>query len=476
MAASTRQFRSSILQEHLEEGAFLFEQISALRKRAGTEWNSLDAFETRLEAHVDALAVGGEMALSICQRGLLQGEAGVLFVVLSVLCRARQWPPLSQALHRASFDSTSGMAIVLALREELPEIFAERIVGELATASPALVPVLAEVCAYRRLAPAKALQSLRRPDMASPMPATSLKSLGRLGIPGARQLLQRELRAGQVAERRIALLALARLGVAPSQLDLGQQPEGSGAEVSIGTGLHPEHPRPFIQPAWLETWSLPVFAMCGDRTAGALVARIHAAGRIDASCLLSLGLLGETSHIQLLLDHLNVVNLASHAATALHWLTGASLFEMKFIPDEVVDEELFDIERAAWRERGERPKRIDGQPFGESRQQLSTNAEAWRRWWTVHGASLPAGTCFRRGRPHGPMALLADLCDPGVEPLLRAISAEELVIRYGCPVPFEVDMPVWRQLQALKEIKRWATSSAYGLPDGRWHFQGKTAA
>ena len=76
----------------------------------------------------------------------------------------------------------------------------------------------------------------------------------------------------------------------------------------------------------------------------------------------------------------------------------------------------------------------------------------------AHGAALRAVGCLRF------------LLSPTSPYAIRAASYEELVVRYGMNVPFEVELCVRQQGRFLKEIALWSTSKAGDITPGRWYF------
>ena len=75
-ATSVREFTIEIYLEHLDEASFLYGQRKALLAGAEVLWTELQAFESRLEAHIDALVVGRELALQQCAERIAQREGG----------------------------------------------------------------------------------------------------------------------------------------------------------------------------------------------------------------------------------------------------------------------------------------------------------------------------------------------------------------------------------------------------------------
>jgi len=84
MATSIRAFNIELYQEHLEEASFLYEQRLGLLNDPELTWKDLDEFEQRLEAHIDALVVGQDLAMEVCKTQAVEGDFGELFAAVCV--------------------------------------------------------------------------------------------------------------------------------------------------------------------------------------------------------------------------------------------------------------------------------------------------------------------------------------------------------------------------------------------------------
>ena len=93
-----RVFERGLHAEHLEEVSFLYEQRLGQLKNPAMAWSGLAEIEDRIEAHLDALVVGGELALEVCRERAAQGDFGELFAAVSVFCRSQRPPLLARLL------------------------------------------------------------------------------------------------------------------------------------------------------------------------------------------------------------------------------------------------------------------------------------------------------------------------------------------------------------------------------------------
>lgn len=446
MAFTYPLFQKALYEEHLEEASFLYSQRLALRCNPEMPWRRLADFEYRLEAHVDALVVGAELALQTCRERAAAGDAGEIFAAVSVYCRQRRAESLSECLHQLDFaDAARVTAVGDALKFELPDEwvdFIERAIDR----DGRLASLLAPACAYRRL-PVESALLRAMPAAAHLRPV--IDALGLLRFTDARVALLDCLQHGDSTVRAAALCALTRLG---------------DEDVL----------RSHYLVAHKEAWPHESLALGGDWSAVHVFEQLIAAGKADPQAVLCLGLLGQGSSLQALCDALTQPSLADAAALALYWMTGANLFEDVFVPAPIVEEEMSDTELRAWKEFQQVPSREDGTPFGETIRKVSNDRTIWNRWFAENAARFDNTLRYRGGDAHAPGPLLRHLEDERTDERLRIFTAHELSMRYGCEVNFDIDMPVSRQLTALRDIRAWVDSNAVHFTPGRWYFGART--
>lgn len=445
MASSVREFNIALYLEHLEEASFLYTQRLALLKGHEISWPELEGFESRLEAHIDALIVGGDLALQTCVEQLAGADAGVLFVAVSVFCRHKRTDLLALALNKIELAEPEPLAALAdALKFELPldwVVFVERAIG---TADARIADALASVAGYRRLSTAPVL--LRA--LAAKPSCSMVTALGRLRSADAVAPLEACVAGDDPEMQSAALLSLLQIG---------------STDALKAQYLN----------ARLEKWPRTLLALGGSSSATAVLTDIVLAGKARPECLLALGLLGDLAAMKTLYRCLQIPECTRAAALGLNWATGANLYEEAFEADEVKEDELFDNELLAWRERRQPPMRLDGKPFGQRVQQLSADPETWQHWLSKNRGRFDDGLRYRGGQAYSPSTLLLSLQDSRSDRRLRRLASLELVIRYGCDVAFEPDMPVRQQLAALQEIDQWITQHAARFQPGLWYFNGQ---
>jgi uncharacterized protein (TIGR02270 family) len=448
MASSLRAFNIGLYQEHLEEAAFLYEQRLALLRDPKISWREIGWFEDRLEAHVDGLVVGADLALEVCRTRAKEGEPGELFPIVSVFCRLRRADLMSELLAGVDFKDPGKIRPVEdALKYELPQEWSSFCEKALARRPNGLSRILANVAGYRRLAFGQQLGEALTTSGPGELSAVAW-AVGRLGAAPARDGLLGYLRHDNVAIKSAVLLALLRLG---AREPLQQ------CEVIARS----------------ETWPLIGLGLGGSQSASDVLREVARSGHATPDCLLALALLGEVSALQVLYDSLAKPELAEAAAVGLDLIAGAQLSEDVFVPEQVVEDELFENELKAWKEQGQAPKRTDGRPFGTTVKKPVVAKDKWKAWFAGHAKDFDASSRYRNGKRYSPRTLLEQLLDDTSTYQLRQLAAEELAIRYECPVPFEADMPVAWQLRALRDIGAWVEADGSRFEAGRWYFAGQ---
>ena len=118
---TARGFRIGVYLEHLEEAASLWEQRPADRLNPDLAWTDLAHDEGRLAAHLDALVLGGDLALAVCRQQALAGDPGELHAALRVFCRQNRPDLVVPAVE--AVDPEDGLALdalAEALAAEMP--------------------------------------------------------------------------------------------------------------------------------------------------------------------------------------------------------------------------------------------------------------------------------------------------------------------------------------------------------------------
>ncbi len=437
MAATLKAFTRGLHEEHLQEISLLFEQQQAVRQKPGFAWRDAAGIEDRIEAHLDALLVGGASALEVCRQAVREGDFGELYGATVTFCRQHQAPLLAEVLRDMDFANAKKQhALVMALRKALPGSWGGFVEQALAQGDRRLIPALAQVSGHLRLPHGAALMAaLQRSGEHA---ATLVEALGRLRDASAEPGLLGALRHADAAVRNAAALALWRMGRAAPDMAARPLTCALAGDPAMAEALHP---------------------------------RVEA-GQANVEEVLALGVLGFVPSWPVLYRALGHAPLAEAAATALQWSTGAGLQADVFVPEEVDEQALFKHELQAWQQYKQAPRRADGLPFGEVASQPVTDPAAWQQWFAANAGRFDSRLRYRDGQACTPWVLIEGLKSPHGDARLRRCAALELEIRYGCPVPFEVDMDVQQQLTALRSMEAWSQSAGPRFEPGRWYLNG----
>lgn len=444
MATSQRAFLIELYEEYLEEASFLYGQRRTLFHNPEVSWRKIGEFEDRLEAHIDGLIVGDELALDLCKRHAIEGDFEELFAAVCVFCRQRNRDLVLSALEQLDpEDPNKVSAIADALKYELPSEWISDLLVLLNSGDPKFAPVLARTFGYRRIPCGPELMSALK--KCNPQGLTDvIWALGRLRIEAANEQLIDYLRTEDAPVRSAAALALLRNG------------DWRAADICI-------------EEARSNAWPILSVGLSGSRRALNLLTRL-AEEKPQPDCISAIGLLGEPATIELLFSALEKPETASAAASALYCITGAALSETAFIPDEVDEDELFESERVQLRQ-GKHLDRGDGRPFGANVTRLSQKLEDWTRWWHTNCVRFAPGIRYRNGTAMSPEALLQMLACEKTPPALRAYCSEEMVTNYGTDIGFETDMPAKQQMNVLSAA---SASDSFGrqFRAGEWYRAG----
>lgn len=441
-------FRVGLYLEHLEEASFLYDQLTYAEPDPELSWLDRADDEERLEAHLDALIIGGDLALAVCAQQGAEGDAGELYAAVCTFCRQDDTKRLDAVLDALDTDDPERVqAVADALCDDAPNGWWDRIAALLDADDPALQRIGARVLGYRRWSGrAERLVHLLSSDDDA-LVETAAWTLGRVEVDAARQPLFRLLEHENSDVCQSGALALLRLGE-PAAISFCARKSGS------------------------ETWPLIPLSLAGTPAYRPLLQEAASTENAPPDALIALGLLGDPAAVDLLLYQLADDHLAEPAADALDLITGAGLTETVFVPEEIDEDELFDDELEAYR-RGKHPTHPSGAPYGTEVTRLAQDADAWRAWWNDHRSRFASGTRYLFGERHGPAALLAGLAAPSTPDRLRLVLLDALPICYGITPSMELRMSVRRQQDVLQKLSADIQAVSRRLQTGLWLFHGR---
>jgi uncharacterized protein (TIGR02270 family) len=442
MVISPTAFAAGLYQEHLEEISFLYEQRISLLDDPQIKWTDIGEYEDRLEAHLDALIVGGQPAMDVCMKKTLDGDVGECYGVLRLLCRQKQ-TELAKAMIAgiAADDRDMARAAGDALKVEMPAEWAGEMMAFMRADPAARTPILARAFGFKRLYPPGGWADLLNHDLKSINPDL-IWALGRIRKGTKRSIIQPFLGHPDVVISTDAALAMLRIG----------EPDTLNICLSLDKNL---------------SWSPIVLGLGGGPQHVSRIAKLPA----SPEAMIAMGLLGHVGGVNLLLNTLKDSELKPFAAMALQLITGADLSETIFIPDSADEDEL-SPEESTRAEVGQPPYSPLGQGPGETVRRLSQDHDQWKQWWSKHHAAFRSDTKYRNGLAYSPSVLVKQLASEYSPRLIRQMVYEELVVRYDVDFAFETDMPVSKQVQAIDAYCRWEAEHVGRFIEGRWYFSG----
>lgn len=205
------RFLVELYEEHLLEASALYEQLQLLPTDYEIGWRDIRDFEDRLEAHLDALLVGNQLAAVTCNCRALKGDAGELYAAVRVWCRRGELSPLGRMFNTSLKKAARLRAIADALRDDLPSDW-EKWLLDLPTKDTRLLSTVLLITAYRRVRGADRLatQALdqSRPENVSQV----LWACARVGGAEQQSIIRQYLNSPDLAIKHMAALSLVRLG------------------------------------------------------------------------------------------------------------------------------------------------------------------------------------------------------------------------------------------------------------------------
>jgi uncharacterized protein (TIGR02270 family) len=440
MATSLKDFKKELYQEYLEEVAFLYEQRQTLLDDTELSWLDLDDYDQRIEAHLDGLVVGGDLALETCAEQAEEGDAGELHAALRVFCRQEQFDKIKPILLELDYgDMEVVQAAADALKWELPDSWKDDTL-ELLNEAPACAPLIAILAGFRRWSSEAPRLHQVLPEQSTGV-AQTLWALGRLPDPKSTTLLLDRLDNEDPDVCSAARLALLRLG----------------DKSVLNKVLENSEP---------EDWPFLLLGLGGDQNQVKALNSVVATGQANPDCLLALGLLGELASFDTLVNQLENQDLAPSAAMALNLITGAKLYEEAFIPDKIDEDELLEEELEKLK-KGENLYLPDQQP-GINLTRITQDPNTWKQWYAANQARFQPGLRYRNGKPYSPATLVDNLSSETCPGPIRRLVGEELAIRYGVDLSFEVDHPIAQQKQIITKYKEWARSKGSRFQAGKY--------
>lgn len=437
---SNRGFAIGLYQEHLEEIGFLFIQCKSLFADPEINWPEVAEFEERLLAHVDAIELGGDLAL-LCARDFLESDdkehVCAAAYTLTTVNGHETIDDVLKTMENA--DEELIPYYVEALKHTPYRETSDRLIPFLSHARPEIRKAAAEVVGYRRTGDALQFIPLLQ-DENPEVVATVIHALERLNNKGSIPYLEQCLAHENTYVQQNATLALLRAGHQPALDHLSKVCKEGGASAQ---------------------WAISHLALCGRAGDLDLMKIGLGTGGIHPQTLRAMGVLGNVDAVEILISELNnkdeEVRVA--AGEALHLLTGAGLRETITVVEEIDLDELFEGEEAP-------------EPTSEEVERVCTLHDKWRDWWNKNQSHFRSQVRWRYGKSYDFGLCIDEMVAENTKFNERRRAYLELVIRSGYDIPFEPDWSTARQKDALHQWQSWWKETKASFSSGKWYFHG----
>ena len=447
MSDAIRNFHRELYLEHIEEISFLYENRMVDLCSDQLQWHELQGDEERIDAHLDALVTGGQIALDIILELCHEGDLNAFYIAACLYCRHNDIRALFKFFSTVKLEQPELLnAIKDGLIQEWPQQWFASLVRYPFHDFPRLLPIFLPLYANRREPLDQQLYqiALHGGLLEQSQCLRSVRHLhGGPVIPHETWQLSEEESPEALQEKALCLLELAD----PYQiLDYFQK-------------QLPEQNIPFA-----------AISIATDERLARYIA--HPQETPTAARVIAMGLTGLRDFVPPLLHYLRDEDITATAAQALQTITGAGLMSPLFIEEEWDEDELFADELKAFRD-GQPPQHPDGGPYGTREEVLSTDPVVWEHWLQQNAKHFKPGIRYRLGYPISPQTLVYTLSHPLSSRLVRYLSYEELALRYGATLPFNPEDWVSKQKLAISELNHWAKSVAQNFEPGDWYLHGQ---
>ncbi len=441
---SRERFSRSLVEQHLEELSWLYDQRIYLLEDGQRSWLDVAGNEQRFSNHLRSLSLLGDKATRHCLELASNEDPGSVHAAVGLLCIRENFGLLDRLFRALDWnDEDLARAAFGALKHTCPESLKTSLQAWTVPGCRVPASELAVVCGYRRWG----LNGLRGLKERSITPGFAW-AVGRCAATGYYDILRR------ISADQDAILGLE---VAIALLRCGQSDQLSG----------------LIDKLSKEDWPRLVVGLCCDpRLYEKLIDSVSADPGLEG--LRALGLVGEPRAVDCLIEGLTRLELAGTAAEALHLMTGADLKEEVPVPqelDEEVEEENKDDQEIVPTQATSHDEPVEQSI--EMWERISRDPRVWQGWWKANQRHFHSGLRYRYGVSCSPAELVRTLEDPDSPVWARRYTYEELVIRYRADLAFETDYLVTEQHTAISNYRRWHRAHHQTFAPGKWYLYGK---
>ncbi len=405
-------FARDLYLEHLEEIGFLLLQCKDQFDDMDVNWPGIQDFEKRLDAHLDAVQIGGPPAFECVKLFLSDDDEDNIFAAAYTLTSMEYGRDeenigliIKSLIDAYDHEENDLFTIyVKALKYGHSPLIKDKLEELLNHEQFSIQATAVEILTHRREGdPAKIAKLVRTPDPEPRAAATHF-----LGLAGRRDVLP-------FLERFLS-----------DYLDPNWE-KLVLASLQLGSVAGLNHARAACQSESTVTENLPLYiALAGDRTDLNLLINTLSFKKHNTTVVEGFGVIGDVKVLPILIEKLKTEdeNLKSKVVYSLELITGAGLTEEQVVEDEVVEVN-------------------------------TTSPEQWSEWWQANQNRFDSKKRWRRGKPFTLGGCIEEMKDPKRKYCERQRAYLELIIRSGVHIPFEADWFIPKQQEAIEKWEEW---------------------
>jgi uncharacterized protein (TIGR02270 family) len=406
-----------IIEQHIEEAAFLWLQRDAVVRGPHYSIRHLSHLDDRVDAHIDGLRIADEAGWEVCREALTIGEAGEVFAAAVLAFGSGDESRIQAVLEAGDDEPESSRGIISALGWLLPEEATRHIERLVSTESPHLRRIGLAASAIHRRDPGTPLISALV-DEEPLLKARALQAVGELGRKDLLPIVLENLGAEDQKCRFYAAWSAALLGSSDGVPVLRDLARGDG---------------PYAERAG----SMALRRM-GVADGHSWVRELASDPGLQRLAVIGAGALGDPGYIPWLIEHMAIPRLARVAGESFTMITG-------------VDIAYEDLE-------GKWPEGFEAGPTENPEDEDVAldpdedlpwpNPELIGEWWSKNKSRFRNGTRYLLGNPMS-VEQCQHVLRHGYQRQRAAAAIELAMLQPGQPL-FEVRAPGFRQKQFLR--------------------------
>jgi len=454
MIPAFKKFYADIYQENLAELGNHLLLFQAYFLEEELSWVEQHELNKRIDAYVDALSVGENVAIDFSNRMLYEGDEDEMLGAIYFLLSCPETPENTIFAVLESFASGENIALFsLAFKHARCPSLGQYLVPFLTHENPDIRAATVEVLGYRGEADPRRIWPLFH-DKAEAVKLAAMNAVTRLGFKDACPAMELAVLDKKDIFNEHSVFPL---------LMLGSDKALQFSRLACRSAHHVKSQYPMY------------LALAGNEEDLDNILKVLVFGDLNLAVLEALGIFGALEGVNTLMKFLSSSEEDERlmAARSLNQISGAQLYDELAVAEN--EEEELSPAHVIGNAGIKTEKKAEDY---QAEQQLvkikrdCTNKDIWTAWWLENKACFDVSLRYRHGKPYSFFLLLQEIAHPETKHEDRQRAYNELVIRSGHYIAFEPDWFVDRQIAALKEWQTWWKQNKHTLSN-QWMFHGK---